>query len=570
MERPGRQQQSALVAMAVFLFIAIVIAAGMAACGGGSKPAPMPGRDVYSPEYDMYKASLAQGPETSGPPETGPTRDVSVCTALLNLQLKDTTITDATVVPAKGNLPEYCRVEGAIENVILFEVGLPTKAWNGKLYYSGGGGYNGTIPALTDGLMRGYAAVGSDTGHRGEHWDASALYKKPQVQINYAHRGAHLTTVITKDIVKAYYGKPQERAYFMGCSNGGKMGLMEAQRYPDDYDGIVAGASPLARTVEMAWLNWTQKALVGAEIPPRKIPAMEKATLAACDAADGLKDGLIDRPDVYCRFDPAVLTCKGADGPDCLTPAQVTAWKKILEGPKSSTGKQLDLVGYYPGHEDDYPAYITGFGNMSGYPSSNFMYQDAFMRWFVFGPDYDSVRQFDWDKDIAKVTAYAKDQDADNTDLSRFKAHGGKLILTHGWADHSSLPSRTIDYYDEVRKLNGSTTDDFARLFIFPGLHHCSGGPGPNTFGLRGHPKVPNDAAHADQDIMTLLDQWVEKGVAPTKVIATKFKNDDPKQGVQRTRPACAYPQMAKYKGAGSVDDAANFVCAAVADRQTR
>ncbi len=480
------------------------------------------------------------------------------CENLITLSLPGAVITSATVVPAAGEVPEYCRVMGGLETVILFEVALPTTAWNGKFFYAGGGGYNGEIPALSQALARGYAAAGTDTGHRGFHWDASWALNDPQAQINYAHRGAHLATVLAKEILKAYYGRPERHSYFMGCSNGGKMGLMAMQRYPNDFDGVVVGGPVVDRTKLMMMFNWTQQALLGAEIPPYKIPVMEKATLAACDAKDGLVDGVIDRPDM-CRFDPKTVMCSAnVGGLDCLTAGQVNAWEKILVGPTNSAGQRL-FVGYPPGHEDDYPSYITGFGTLHGYPSSNWMYMDNFMRWFVFGPGFDSVRQFDFDKSPAALVPFAKDQDAASTDLSAFKAHGGKLIIYNGWADHSTPPLRTIEYYNDVRRASGAAADDFVRLFMVPGFHHCSGGPGPNTFGGRGQVWVKNDP---ENDIMGAIDRWAEQGVAPEKLIATKFKNDDPAQGIVRTRPLCPYPQVARWTGSGSIDDAANFVCA--------
>ena len=480
------------------------------------------------------------------------------CFKLVSLKLKDTAVTEATIIPARGDVPEYCRVSGGLEKVILFEVALPTAVWNNKLYYVGGGGYNGSVPDLTDALSRGYAAAGSDTGHRGFHWDASALWDDPQAQVNYAHRATHLVTVLTKEIIKAYYGSPARRSYFCGCSNGGKMALMEAQRYPEDFDGIVAGGFVADRTKLMMMFDWTQRALLGSEIPPYKVPAMEKATMAACDARDGLKDGLIDRPDL-CRFDPNVLLCRGADNADCLTAAQVTAWQKILNGPVNSAGKKL-FAGYSPGHEEDYPYYITGLGTMHGYPSSNFMYMDNFLRWVVFGPKFDSVRNFDYDKSLAALVPFEQDQDAAQTDLSKFEAHGGKLIMYNGWADHSTPPLRTIQYFEDVRKQHQGSADGFIRVFMAPGLYHCDGGPGPNMFGgIRHKGYKKNDP---ERDMIGALDRWVEQGIAPAKIIATKFKNDDPAQGVQRTRPLCPYPQVASYTGSGSVDDASSFVCA--------
>lgn len=479
------------------------------------------------------------------------------CAKLLSLKLKDTVITEAAVIPAKGDVPEYCRVQGGLETVMLFEVAMPTSAWNNKLFYVGGGGYNGSVPELADALARGYAAAGSDTGHRGFHWDASALYNNPQAQVNYAHRATHLVAGLSKEIIKSYYGAPAKYSYFCGCSNGGKMALMEAERYPEDFDGIVGGGYVVDRSKEMMMFVWTQRALLGSEIQPYKIPAMEKATLAACDARDGLADGLIDRPDM-CKFDPEVMVCQGADSANCLTARQATAWQKILNGPVNSAGKRL-YAGYSPGHEGDYPAYITGLGVLHGYPSSNFMYEDSFMRWIVFGPQFDSVRDFDYDKSPAALVKYEKDQDAGTADLSAFQKHGGKLILYNGWADHSTPPMRAVEYFEQLRQMTPNR-DEFVRLFMMPGLYHCNGGPGPNTFGGLGQKSYKKN--DPENDIVAALDQWVEKGVAPAKLLVTKFKGDNPQQGVARTRPACPYPQMATYKGSGSLDEASNFVCA--------
>ena len=514
--------------------------AGLLACGAG----------VWQPDGP----ALAQLPNLDAPAPRRPAED---CVGLLNLSLKDTRITSARVVPASGLVPEHCEVLGGVETLILFEVALPTQTWNGRFFFAGGGGYNGNIPDLSHALARGYAATGTDTGHRGEHWDASALLNDPQAQLNYAHRGAHLVTALAKRVVEAYYGEAARHSYFMGCSNGGKMGLMAVQRYPEDFDGVVIGGPVIDRTGLMVMFDWSQRALLGAEIPPYKIPAMEKATLAMCDARDGLEDGVIDRPDL-CDFDSKVLTCGAEDGADCLTPAQAEAWQRILDGPTNSAGKQL-YVGYLPGHEDDYPQYVTGLGVMHGYPSSNFMYMDSFMRWFVFGPDYDPVREFDYDKDPVALEPFVKDQDAVDPDLRAFENHGGKLIAYNGWADHSTPPLRMIEYYNEVRNVHGDDTSEFFRLFMLPGFHHCSGGPGPNVFGARGRPLINlNDP---QRDIMGAIVHWVEGGVAPDRIIGTKFVDDDAEQGVARTRPFCPYPQVARYTGTGSIDEASNFVC---------
>jgi hypothetical protein len=514
---------------------------------GGKLSAPLGTLAVVA----LIALTLAPAPATAKP------MTPADCAKLLNLKLKDMVITEAAVIPAKGDVPEICRVQGGLETVILFEVSMPTSVWNNKLFYVGGGGYNGSVPELGDALARGYAAAGSDTGHRGFHWDASAMYNNPQSQVNYAHRATHLVAILSKEIVKSYYGAPAKYSYFCGCSNGGKMALMEAERYPEDFDGIVGGGYVVDRTKEMMMFVWTQRALLGSEIQPYKIPAMEKATLAACDARDGLADGLIDRPD-RCKFDPEVMVCQGAEGPNCLTPRQVTAWQKILNGPVNSAGKKL-YAGYSPGHEGDYSYYITGIGTMHGYPSSNFMYEDSFMRWIVFGPQFDSVRDFDYDKSPAALMKFEKDQDAGSADLSAFQKRGGRLILYNGWADHSTPPMRAVEYFEQLRQKTANR-DDFVRLFMMPGLYHCNGGPGPNTFGGLGQKGYKRN--DPDNDIIGALDQWVEKGMAPSKLIVTKFKGDDPRQGVARTRPVCPYPQVATYSGSGSVDEAANFVCA--------
>jgi feruloyl esterase len=484
-------------------------------------------------------------------------RTASDCSALIQLSPPDTLITSATLVPARGTLPEYCKVLGGIEKVILFQVDLPTAAWNGKFYFAGGGGWNGSIPDLSQALTLGYAAAGTDTGHQGAALDASWAYKNEEAQINYAHRADHLVTVVAKQIVKSFYGEPERHAYFVGCSNGGKMGLMEVQRYPEDYEGVIIGNFVIDRTKLLTSFLWVAQALEAAPIPQYKIPAIERATLAACDARDGLTDGLVDRPD-RCTFDPGTLLCSGADKPDCLTAGQVNALQKIYSGPTTSSGQPW-YPGYAPGHEDDYANYITGFGTMNSYPSSTYKFQDGFMRYLVFQPDFDPIKDFSFDRDLPTVARLAALHDADTADLTPFKSRGGKLIMYHGWADHSIPPLRTVQYYEDIRKAHGAGADDFTRLFMVPGLHHCTSGPGPIDFGGRGQRWLRDDPDH---NLVRALERWVEQGVAPNRIVGAKFVNDDPEQGIARTRPLCPWPQMARYTGSGSIDDAANFVCA--------
>jgi len=487
-----------------------------------------------------------------------PAAPAAACADMTRLTLPDTTINSATTVPTAGPVPEYCKVLGTVEGAIRFEVSLPVTAWNGKFSFAGGGGYNGSIPTLAHLLARGYAAAGTDTGHQGSDmmWALDSRAK-----LNYGHRATHLVTERAKEIVRAYYGQDEQRSYWVGCSNGGKMGLMEIQRYPDDYDAALIGNFVIDRSALSMSYAWNAQALAPAPIAPAKTKAIATATLAACDAQDGLVDGLIDQPD-KCTFDPKSLMCptstSGSGGEDCLTPAQVTALEKIWEGPRNSAGEQL-FPGFPPGYEYDYPRYITGTGRLSSYGSSQWRFQDTFMRFFAFGPEFLAVAEFDFDKHPAQLKVAAEHQDAANPNLSAFKARGGKLIMYHGWADHSITPLRTIKYYQDVRQEHGGSTDEFVRLFMVPGLHHCTGGPGPNNFGGRGQFVAKDDA---ENDIVIALDRWVEQGIAPDRLIATKFVNDDPQQGVARTRPLCRYPQVARWTGSGSIDDAANFVCA--------
>ena len=495
------------------------------------------------------------------------------CAALANLKLKDTTIASATVVPAEGQVPEYCRVLGSTHNLpqstIQWEVALPTTKWNGKYFVAGGGGFNGVIPKLIQALAEGYAAAGSDTGHvaTSKPNDASWAFNNLDAQNNYAYLATHVVTVMGKDIVRAFYGQKERRSYFVGCSNGGKMALAEVERYPNDFDGAVAGDPVIDRTQLMMSYVWNAQALAPAPIPPAKIPVIEKATLSACSESGGAVNGLIMNPG-RCRFEPRSIACKSGDGANCLTSGQAQALEKILRGPVNSAGTQL-YPGFPPGHEDDYAAFITGNGTENSVPSSQGSFQENFMRNFVFNPGYDPVKQFNFDTSLAALEPLEPAQDNANPDLSAFKAHGGKLILYHGWADHSITPLRTIEYYATVVDMmaeksvddpfgaeNVSEVSDWARLFMVPGMHHCLGGPGPNQFGGANQGIPQMDAQH---DVVAALDEWVEEGVAPQKIIATHRSNG----AVDRTLPLCPYPQIPVYSGSGDQNAAENYHCEA-------
>ncbi|MGA3203305.1 MAG: tannase/feruloyl esterase family alpha/beta hydrolase [Bryobacteraceae bacterium] len=462
------------------------------------------------------------------------------------------------------NAPEFCRVQGVLapsaDSHIEFEVWLPLTGWNGKYLGVGNGGFAGSIgdPALAEAVANGYAASSTDTGHQANAIDGTWALGHWEKMIDYGYRAIHETAEKSKSIVATFYGGAPKRSYFSSCSNGGRQALLEAQRYPADYDGIIAGAPANYFTHVAAGFVWNQQALDGAGgIPPAKLKLIETAALDACDAGDGVKDGVIDDP-TKCHFDPAVLTCKGEASDSCLTEAQVTALKKIYAGPKDSKGEQL-FPGFVPGGETGlggWGAWITGF---SPGKSAEMGFANGFFADMLFQDASWDFRKMNFDHDM-KLTddKIAPIYNATNPNLKAFKDRGGKLLLYHGWSDAALPPVNTITYYESVvQKMGRKQADEFVELFMVPGMQHCGGGPGPNDFGA-----MSPAAADSDHSMMKAMEQWVEKGSAPAKIIATKYKADgNPSSGVVRTRPLCPYPTISKYSGSGSTDDAANFSC---------
>jgi feruloyl esterase len=469
--------------------------------------------------------------------------------------LRGTTVSSARVIAAGGfalpgggaaaardaaRLPAFCRVALTIvpspDSDIKSEVWLPMSGWNGKFLQVGNGAWGGSIQygPLGDALGRGYAAASTDTGHTGT--DASFAMGHPEKLVDFGYRSVHETAVQAKSTVAALYGVPPRVSYFNGCSGGGRMSFMEAQRFPEDFDGIIAGAPGYNRTdVAFQTLGIAQATHVSPEsfIPAEKYPALHRAALDACDALDGLKDGLIADP-TRCRFDPGVLECKGGDGPNCLTKAQVTAARRIYApviDPR--TGVQI-ANGLEPGSE-------LQWGSVAG-DQPHPMYNDL-LRFVV-------MRDPGWDYrtlDVSRQLPEARKADngilaATSTDLTPFVRRGGKLLIYHGWADQNIPPRESVDYYNGVLKTMGNQkVADAVRLFMVPGMGHCGGGDGPNEF-----------------DMLAALERWREQGSAPTAILAARLKEGR----VSRTRPLCPYPHIARYTGSGSIDRAENFVCA--------
>jgi feruloyl esterase len=498
----------------------------------------------------------------AGTGDSGATASSAIDCAVAALQQKappDTTITAAVMVPAEGKTPEYCRVDGHVAtpgNTVNFRLGLPA-AWNGKFLFEGVGGFGGSIGQLANGLEKGYASASTDTGHQGATTDASWALNSPAKRVDFAHRGTHVTAVATKALSQAYYGSAPRRAYFNGCSNGGRQALMEAQRYPEDFDGIVAG-DPSFGTLGQIRRTLVYQTLLssGHFLSAAKISTLAKAVLDSCDAHDGLADGLITDPRA-CTFRPEALKCAGADGPNCLTSAELDTVNAIHSDLKGPGGRVL--LRFPIGHEDGttgWQAWVTGASDpqqrgdntlaLTGRMPAGFSFQDGYLKYLAFeGAD----GTFDWrtfslDRDGPTLQPFMDTFSPTNPDLSKLRSRGGKLILYHGWADPALSALVTIAYYDDVVKKAGGRqqSDRFVELYMVPGMHHCQGtGPGPNRF-----------------DMVTALDDWVERGSTPSRVVASHAVNSV----VDRTRPLCPYPQVAKYLGRGSVDAAESFVCA--------
>ncbi|HEY8538695.1 MAG TPA: tannase/feruloyl esterase family alpha/beta hydrolase [Steroidobacteraceae bacterium] len=483
--------------------------------------------------------------------------------ALQDKAPSNTTIESATIVAANGGLPEHCLVTGSVAtpgNRVGFQVGWP-RTWNGKFLFQGVGGFAGSFGSLREGLQRGYATATTDTGHKGTSGtDGKWALNDRAKEIDYGHRGTHVSVVATKELTRAYYGSAARFAYFNGCSNGGRQALMEAQRYPTDFNGIIAGDPSFGALgyVRRALIYQTMLASPERALPPEKLDVLSRATLAACDRTDGLADGLVGDPRL-CRFDPAVLECKAGDAPDCLTKGQIETVKAIYETRTTPDGRAVH--GFPVGHEagaTGWQLWISGrvpptrrsdgklaFNAESAAESpTGYRFADGFFRYMAFevdDPSYDFM-QFDLARDLPKIQTIAEILSPTNPDLSAFRKNGGKLILYHGWADPAISAYGTIDYYEQVVANAGGkqVADGFVRLFLAPGMHHCRGGPGPNTF-----------------DALAALEEWVERGIAPARLIASHATDGK----VDRTRPLCPEPQVARYIGQGSIDDAANFRC---------
>lgn len=455
----------------------------------------------------------------------------------------------ALSIPAPKNI---CRVSAELRPVagslVKVQVWLPDD-WNGKMYASGGGGFNGGLfaapAALYEPTIKGYASVVTDVGH---DMSNSAEFARNREQfIDYGYRGNHVTAVFTKNLINAYYGKPARLAYFVGGSNGGREALMEARRFPEDYDGIIAGmpAASFTRQVGISFL-WNHAAATSAPKLGSKLPMVTDAVLRKCDGLDGVMDQVLENP-LRCKFDPAELQCKSGDDAACLNLDEVTALQKIYSGPRLKDGTQV-FPGLPVGGESipaNWDLWIMSEKSLQAGMG------EEFLRWMVYADPKWNKSQFDIDRDYAVAMERAAPiVDSDDPDLSGFLSKGGKLIIHQGWADAAVSPGSTLNYYNALRKKVGAVADEQVRLFMVPGMLHGSGGVQAPTY----------------YDMLTELDHWVEGGPAPERVIASRYEKSEAFASADRgkalrTRPLCAWPQTAHYIGKGSIDDAASFNC---------
>jgi feruloyl esterase len=482
--------------------------------------------------------------------------DAASCESIASLSLANAKVTTAVEVapgafvppgakPGSGAekafaaLPAFCRVAATLtptsDSDIKIEVWLPASGWNGKFQGVGNGAWQGSIayPAMAAALQRGYATSSTDTGHVGG--SASFALGHPEKVIDFAYRSEHEMTVHAKAIVNAFFGAAPKYSYWVGCSAGGRQAMKEAQMFPADYDGIVAGAPGLDWSGRSAQAIRIAHALQREEtrLPADKAAVLHTAVVAACDALDGVKDGLIENP-AACKFDPAVVECKGENGEACLTPAQVNS-AKLLYSPLVEPKTKREIPGLAPGSE-------LGWTDMGWSASARATGLDHF-RYLVFQDPKWDVQQFNAATDVARLEeAESGAINARDPNLKPFFDRGGKLLQYHGWSDPQITPRNSTQYFESVvaalggaDKVHGSY-----RLFMAPGMAHCGGGEGPNDF-----------------DELTALEQWVEQGKPPDFIVASRSRDGK----VERTRPLCAYPRVAVYKGSGSIDEAANFVC---------
>ena len=536
----------------------------LTACGGGDdSPAPnptpvatlqaVPDNVSVDPTVACSMSGIGATPLTADTTLTG---DIAAATIL--------DVSTSTTGAGPSDKP-YCLVKVKVDPQINIWVTLPTSAWNGRLRSEGGGGYAGSVGVAADSVRQGFAGVQTDTGHPaavgGAFGMASVGVPNAQLQVDFAYRSEHLMAVIGKQLVKAFYAQDPYRTYWYGCSTGGRQGMRMAQQFPDDYDAILAGAPAMHWDRFQAYQIWPQvvmRAETGGPIARAKLALATSSAVNSCDAADGVTDGVIGDPRT-CQYDVTkdsaitTSTCTSADN-TCLTIGEASAIQKIWGGARNTSNTLL-----WPGVERG--ADLSGLAGTN--PFAIAVQQPQY--WVYFDPTWDwtTLNYANYEAFFNQtVAAVGPLMASDDPDLTRFRARGGKVIMFHGWADQLIMSEGTTLYYDAMQQSLSAANvpNDFAKLYMVPGMGHCGGGAGPNQFGQGNGTTVPQTA---DRDIFRALMAWSEKGTEPQAIVATHFTNNNTALAVDRTRPLCVYPQVAKYSGSGSTDDAANFTCSA-------
>lgn len=503
---------------------------------------------------------------------------VTPCQALSKVTFPAAKVTLAEPVPAgdwkdpRGGLhralPAFCRValdlSAGTGSAIRAEVWLPQEGWNGRLLGVGTGSYGGQVDydQLQDTITRGFAGVSDDMGSApAKGLDGSPLVGQPVKWLDFGHRAAHAAAVAAKQVIAAFYGRPAHHAYFAGCSTGGQQAMSEAQRYPEDYDGIVAGCGAWDRIGVHAAVIWTHRVLraePGALPTAESIALLRKATLAACGPKDGPTGAEYLLDPSRCAFDPGALECKEAKGPDCIPAPQVRALRALHAGPRNPRTGEVVYPGLPLGAESArYLAFVAG------QPSPPW---DGLFRW-VFGPGWDPAT-FDFDRELATVRGVLGEMlDANSTDLGAFERRGGKLLLWHGWADSINSAGNATSYYRRLVEERRSRDRDplaavrrFARLFLAPGVSHCAFGPGPDGFGAAQRAS----SYDPEHDAIAALVRWVEEGVPPDRIVATRFKDPETATGIDFQRPLCPWPEVAAPRPGGDASRAEGWACGRV------
>jgi feruloyl esterase len=512
------------------------------------------------------------------------------CAALTEVALSSGRIEHADAVsgdfqPPDGAalkaMPAFCRATGTAtptpKSRIGFEVWLPLSGWSGRVHMIGNGGYSSSIRfSLMETLVRrGDVAVATDTGHRGD--DLSFGFDNPDAIADWGYRAVHESIEAGKRLTGEFYGRPAKHSYFSGCSTGGHQALMSAQRFPADFDGIIAGAPGNNRTnlnLAFLWMFLQNHEHVDNQHPILDLAALKtlnRAAIAQCDRLDGVADGIIADPR-RCKFDPKVTQCAPGQQSDCLSERQVAAVSGIYAGPRRAGGREALYPGWPVGSE-----YSVAQLTLAGFDHQGWdLYWanpkhpeepqrvDYFRNWVFHDPAW-NWWSLDWDKDVDRARAAMAAVDAVNPDLSAFKSRGGKLIMFSGWQDPVVSTYDVIDYYTGVAARNGGVdrTQSFARLFLVPGMAHCADGAGATNFSstIRDSTPMKPDPLH---DMSLALQDWLEKGRAPEHIVAAKYTGAGSDKSVAFTRMLCPYPQSAVYSGRGDQSQAENYVCRTV------